>query len=148
MRQIFLAPLKLIIQCSIVLFGVQHYLYQRLTQSMSRRIKRNDYSSHPYHCVEIKPAIFEDTGLNSEADNNRQPKACSSVIKLAGQRYLSDEAPGLPLPDCICKKCTCYYKHYEDRRTSNRRSYDAIHRQLYCQPGLNKRMQNERRVSA
>ena len=31
-------------------------------------------------------------------------------------RYLSKDAPRLPLRDCTESGCTCRYRHYEDRR--------------------------------
>jgi hypothetical protein len=41
------------------------------------------------------------------------------------QRFLSKDAPHLPLPDCPnAGKCLCHYRHYEDRRTNPRRSAD------------------------
>jgi hypothetical protein len=50
--------------------------------------------------------------------------ACRSALKLAGDRFLSAEAPTLPLPECDIAKCTCRYAHFEDRRHMQRRSLD------------------------
>jgi hypothetical protein len=37
-------------------------------------------------------------------------------------RYLSREAPPLPLKDCTSPECTCRYEHHEDRRKGPRRA--------------------------
>lgn len=50
------------------------------------------------------------------------PRACSEVRKLVGQRYLSREAPRLPLRDCDRADCSCRYEHHEDRRRGPRRA--------------------------
>ncbi|MEZ5557546.1 MAG: hypothetical protein R3E86_03265 [Pseudomonadales bacterium] len=53
-------------------------------------------------------------------------KACDSALALAGKRFLSDDAPLLPLPDCTCAlSCRCRYKHLSDRRTEPRRESDV-----------------------
>jgi len=50
---------------------------------------------------------------------------CAAVAAIDGVRFLSDEAPSLPLPDCeIPRACKCAYRHFEDRRTAKRRDAD------------------------
>jgi hypothetical protein len=44
------------------------------------------------------------------------------VRKLVGQRFLSREAPRLPLRDCDRPDCSCRYEHHEDRRRGPRRA--------------------------
>src|SRR6516225_9029621 len=47
------------------------------------------------------------------------PRACTEAAKLGGQRFLSDEAPRLPLPMCLSHwRCQCTYKHFTDRRAA------------------------------
>jgi hypothetical protein len=41
---------------------------------------------------------------------------CEAVNKLPQRRYLVDEAPLLPLPDCTVERCNCRYNHHQDRR--------------------------------
>lgn len=74
-------------------------------------------TSHPYHCVEI----VGDEGL------------CQSAIKLKGKRFLSDDAPALPLAGCTKADCSCRYQHHEDRRgqTEDRRLDFGVTRELY-----------------
>jgi len=51
--------------------------------------------------------------------------ACEKAQFLAGHRFLSDEAPRLPLDDCTkVHECTCVYRHFKDRRTDVRRDSD------------------------
>ncbi|MBT8082136.1 MAG: hypothetical protein KJP08_10415 [Gammaproteobacteria bacterium] len=47
--------------------------------------------------------------------------ACAAAKALSGQRYLANEAPRLPLPDCDAHQCRCYFAHHEDRRTQRDR---------------------------
>jgi hypothetical protein len=61
-----------------------------------------------YHAVSIEP------GRN----------CCHSARVLKGRRFLSRDAPALPLKNCISEDCTCHYTHHEDRRTGPRRARD------------------------
>jgi len=62
-------------------------------------------ATNPYHSVE----------LNIPYD------ACEEVMKLHGKRFLSAQAPMVPLPSCN-QKCTCKFKHHSDRRDDDRRN--------------------------
>ncbi len=49
-------------------------------------------------------------------------EACDPVLALKGTRFLSDQAPPLPLPDCpYASTCRCVYQHFADRRAGPRR---------------------------
>jgi len=61
-----------------------------------------------YHAVSIVPGA----------------KPCRTALKWQGHRFLSDEAPRLPLASCNSPTCTCAYKHHVDRRAGPRRSAD------------------------
>jgi hypothetical protein len=61
-----------------------------------------------FHAVSIQP------GRN----------CCYEARALEGQRFLSREAPPLPLKDCSSASCTCRYQHHEDRRRGPRRARD------------------------
>jgi hypothetical protein len=51
--------------------------------------------------------------------------ACDAANALKGQRYLSKEAPRLPLQSCPSPEyCRCTYRHYADRRIGPRRASD------------------------
>lgn len=56
--------------------------------------------SNPWHAVTIQPG----------------PKCCKAVEARLGQRFLSKDAPPLPLKDCTESACRCRYRHYDDRR--------------------------------
>ena len=52
-------------------------------------------------------------------------RACEAVRHVAGRRYLSEDAPRLPLDECQCvQDCRCVYRHFSDRRTDVRRDVD------------------------
>ena len=48
--------------------------------------------------------------------------ACPAAIGCRGKRFLSSEAPRLPLPECVAESCGCKYRHYDDRRNAPRRA--------------------------
>lgn len=55
--------------------------------------------------------------------------ACETVASLGNKRFLSVEAPGIPMPECDQPRCNCRYQHYRDRRNrdSSRRSISQAH---------------------
>ncbi len=60
-----------------------------------------------YHCVEVRAAAF----------------ACEAVQQLGNVRFLSREAPNLPVSGCSMPKgCACRYIHHDDRREDDRRN--------------------------
>ena len=58
-----------------------------------------------YHCVEVCPGVH----------------ACKAARQLGHVRYLSSEAPGLPVSGCTEPQCACRYIHHPDRRQDDRR---------------------------
>jgi hypothetical protein len=48
--------------------------------------------------------------------------ACEAARALEGQRFLSKDAPALPLPACSAAKCSCSFAKLSDRRSDGRRS--------------------------
>lgn len=60
-----------------------------------------------WHAISVKPG----TG------------ACPAATSGKQQRWLSREAPQLPLPGCTKPDaCRCTYQHHEDRRAGGRRA--------------------------
>ena len=49
---------------------------------------------------------------------------CAEARALRDQRFLSKDAPPLPLRNCGSQNCECRYEHYDDRRRGNRRAHD------------------------
>jgi hypothetical protein len=43
-------------------------------------------------------------------------ECCTAAEQVAGQRFLSSEAPPLPLESCTSQECHCVYMHHSDRR--------------------------------
>lgn len=62
-------------------------------------------------------------------------------------RYLSHEAPPLPLPQCPNRAgCRCVYRHFEDRRTGSRRTDDLKNGTKSETPPKNRRASRGRRA--
>jgi hypothetical protein len=69
--------------------------------------------------------------------------ACAAARDLQGHRFLSREAPQLPLPTCPLSACHCAYKQYDDRRQKRRRRSDRTELpQTWC--GLERRLSQRR----
>ena len=47
--------------------------------------------------------------------------ACEAAKAIRGKRFLSNEAPRLPLPECDVSQCDCRFMHYKDRRAKDDR---------------------------
>jgi hypothetical protein len=71
---------------------------------------------------------------------------CEAARALCATRYLSRDAPRLPLTECTFpKSCSCSYKHYVDRRGQPRRK-DELSGLRRCRPaGPERRMERGRR---
>ena len=76
---------------------------------MGTRTKAPGPPKHPWHAVSVSGG----------------PGACPAIDGLCDKRFLSSEAPPLPLPECSSPlRCKCIYVHYLDRRTNARRETD------------------------
>jgi hypothetical protein len=79
-----------------------------------------------WHAVAIKP----------------KGECCDAVQASRARRFLSKEAPRLPLAECTrSDTCTCVYKHHADRRAPPRRQEerDGLRR--------NAKVEQERRLT-
>ena len=66
-------------------------------------------SARRWHAVSVKPG----------------PGACEAATAGKDNRWLSREAPILPLPGCTRPdRCRCTYQHHDDRRAGARRVED------------------------
>jgi hypothetical protein len=52
-------------------------------------------------------------------------KACGAALACKGKRFLSSEAPLLPLKQCDAARCDCKYRHFADRRGEPRRAEET-----------------------
>ena len=69
--------------------------------------------------VHAKRSVFHGVSIDS------RHQVCSAVAELHSKRFLSEEAPILPLDRCPHPlSCQCVYKHFGDRRTGLRRDSD------------------------
>jgi hypothetical protein len=48
-------------------------------------------------------------------------RPCEAAQAMRDRRFLSAEAPPLPLKDCDADACQCRYQHHEDRRKADDR---------------------------
>jgi len=64
---------------------------------------------NPFHAVSVKAG----------------PRCCQAAKSMAGMRFLSRQAPLLPLPQCDAATCECRYLHHDDRRDLPRRATDG-----------------------
>jgi len=46
---------------------------------------------------------------------------CAAVREMEHRRFLSKEAPPLPLAACDVSECSCHYRHHTDRRVEEDR---------------------------
>jgi len=93
-----------VLAIALILLGLTGYLIgllHRPTKARSAQAR-----STRWHGVAISPS----------------GNACDSARRLWNVRYLSKEAPRLPLADCNRRPCRCRYIHYGDRRTEDRRA--------------------------
>jgi len=68
-------------------------------------------SDHRWHAVSVKPG----------------PGACPVADTGRDRRWLSREAPMLPLPGCTRPdSCRCTYQHHEDRRAGQGRRAEEM----------------------
>lgn len=67
--------------------------------------------TNPYHAVSIEAG----------------PYCAETKNRYGGVRFLSKEAPPIPLPSCNRANCGCRYVHHEDRRAG----IDRRHRDVW-----------------
>jgi hypothetical protein len=75
---------------------------------------------------------------------------CAAAQKLGETRFLSPDAPKLPLAGCTNPMgCQCRYKHHDDRRNNQRRNFMAANalRSIGGFPGNDRRFLRGRRAS-
>lgn len=72
---------------------------------VKHQVVRSHKISNPYHAVSISCGF----------------PACEAAKQLQGQRFLSAEAPLLPVSTCDVYQCKCRYQHHTDRRAGDRR---------------------------
>ena len=61
--------------------------------------------TNPFHAVSVVPV----------------GDCCQQARSLLGVRFLSREAPPIPLKGCDASSCRCRYQHFDDRRSGEDR---------------------------
>jgi hypothetical protein len=92
---------------------------------------RHHVVSNPYHAVSIQSP----------------PRSCAAAREFEGKRFLSSEAPALPLKNCSSAICTCKYAHHDDRRRGPRRVSDVTRAQNQFFRGDERRRAGGRRIT-
>jgi len=86
----------------------------RLRSQISGSPQRNLRISNPWHAVSI---------VTGSVVSNEY--TCTAAAALRGKRFLSSEAPALPLSNCQAPgRCACHFRHHADRRNEQRRARD------------------------
>jgi hypothetical protein len=71
---------------------------------------------------------------------------CEAARAIRHLRFLSAEAPRLPLADCATPEgCSCAYKHFDDRRVQTRRKEDLDGMRRGVQGRTERRARGDRR---
>ena len=94
--------------------------------------KKQGAPAGPYHSVTIK-------SLRS---------SCVTARALKDIRFLSREAPALPLEDCDVATCSCRYEHHTDRRGGPRRGAEMGAAKIPSMSGEEKRLERDRRSTS
>ena len=89
----------------LVAGGIVAWLWRPRARLARLRHVEADRKFTPHRCVSIRYGT----------------KACQAVKRLEGKRFLSAEAPSLPLLDCEVEHCRCRYVDFGDRRQGGRR---------------------------
>lgn len=94
---------------ALVLFVIAVAIWWRHAARQKKHLaapaaKRDARSS--YHCVEVRTGV----------------PACEVAQHLGNVRFLSKEAPSLPVSGCTEQNCACSYIHHDDRRDDDRRN--------------------------
>lgn len=93
----------------------------------------NRKQTRRFHGVSVKPGLL----------------ACKAAEELAGQRFLPDEVPVMPLGTCDQDKCQCAYAHHGDRRDreDRRSAWGTFGGFTPSIPGSNRRAKSRERRS-
>lgn len=100
--------LQISILITAMLLGLLLLLRLRLVRIADPEARKWDRrvgygGASPFHAVSIEP----------------HQHSCLAAKALKAQRFLSEEAPALPLIACAASECQCKYIHYPDRRSGD-----------------------------
>ena len=96
-------------------------------------------SAAPLACLDTPPTDYRAVSIVPTQ------ASCAEARRLRKKRYLSSEAPRLPLPQCAQPlSCKCRYRKYPDRRVDERRDIAGSGRFFM---GQDRRKSNGRRAT-
>lgn len=78
----------------------RHKLDANVRLPRANESKLQPLKTHKFHSVSIVNSGF----------------CCEQTTAIAGKRFLSKDAPEIPMADCTVTNCQCRYQHHEDRR--------------------------------
>ena len=121
--------ITLVLAIAILMYLFKH----RFTRTRLIRTKKTVHQHHKVRHAAISEQAPIASEQESKSDQIHSPEVrsyhsveivnesgmCASAKGLKGKRYLSQDAPKLPLPDCENDQCSCRYIHHEDRRKYN-----------------------------
>ncbi len=101
--------MQIAILMAAMIVGTIVFFRLRPGSTASRSTRKHDRRTgfgvaDPFHAVSINPT----------------KESCQAVESLKLLRFLSEDAPALPLADCTAADCTCKYIHHADRRSGAR----------------------------
>ncbi|MCH9027138.1 MAG: hypothetical protein IIA05_08505 [Proteobacteria bacterium] len=111
---------------------IQSVLSGKTVDKSRQEGKKQGAPAGPYHSVTIKSSR----------------SSCVTARALKGIRFLSKEAPALPLEDCDVATCNCRYEHHTDRRGGRRRGAEMGAANIPSMSGEEKRHERDRRSTA
>lgn len=132
MLDIVALSILLIVFAAIVNYVRASYLRAGRPNNKYPGASGKDQDANKYHAVAIA----------------KQSVTCGMAAQLVGRRYLSKEAPLLPLSGCTAKPCRCRYVHYADRRSEERRFPFGVRRSSEPSVANIERRSSERRKAA
>ena len=83
---------------------------------LARRLRRRLPQRGPRHSRPQDEVNADGSGRFHALSLRFGAGACDSSRRLHGKRFLSPDAPTLPLADCDTEHCRCRYVHHRDRR--------------------------------
>jgi hypothetical protein len=86
------------------------------------------------------------TGGHRAVSISPKGQGCSAIKEIVGKRFLSKDAPLLPLPECDNRdNCDCRYSHWDDRRQEDDRRSPVGGMSAQMRDGDERRARQDRR---
>lgn len=103
----------------------KHWLARIFSRSNTGSVK--GHTAKNYYCVTILYQNDQACEAVRQLESRLDLSTRASPLVETKERFLSREAPRLPLAGCTMKYCRCRYVHYKDRRQRERRNFHDQH---------------------